>query len=118
MKLGEESISRIHVAVGEASMCWNPPPTTHVFDSTRAKQIGQELCDELAKDISNDACGDALQKLWDEIIVAHKPNYGDWEYPGQAYRHIKAEFDEIRAALANAKSALADSEKKVAGKTD
>lgn len=46
----------------------------------------------------NDACGDALQKLWDEIIVARRPTYGDWEYPGVAYRHLKLEFDDIAGA--------------------
>lgn len=51
-------------------------------------------------EVTNDACGDALQKLWDHIIVARRPDYGDWEYPGQAYRHIKAEFDQVYDALA------------------
>lgn len=63
----------------------------------------EELEESLAKhrsEVTNDACGDALQKLWDEIIVARRPNYGDWEYPGQAYRHIKAEFEELLTALA------------------
>jgi hypothetical protein len=47
------------------------------------------------REVTNDACGDALDKLWKEIILLRMPNYGDWEYPGQAYRHLKAEFDAI-----------------------
>ena len=42
---------------------------------------------------------DALHLLWKEIILDRKPEYGEWEYPGQAYRHIKAEFDELRNEL-------------------
>jgi len=45
----------------------------------------------------NDACGDALEKLWQEVIIAHKPDYGDWPYPGFAYRHLLAEFNDLRA---------------------
>lgn len=48
----------------------------------------------------NDACLDALNLLWQDIILAHNPDYGDWEYPGQAYRHIKAEHDEALARVA------------------
>ena len=39
--------------------------------------------------------GDALDKLWAEIILKRKPTYGDWEYPGQAYRHIVLEVDQM-----------------------
>jgi len=47
----------------------------------------------------NCACGDALDSLWKEILINH-PDYGDWTYPGEAYRHIKAEFDDLRKQLA------------------
>lgn len=40
-------------------------------------------------------CEDALDLLWQEIILKNNPDYGDWEYPGQAYRHIKAEYDDV-----------------------
>ena len=43
---------------------------------------------------ADNPCRNALDLLWQEIIIAHKPDYGDWEYPGQAYRHIKAEFED------------------------
>jgi|SRR6185436_4023210 len=42
-------------------------------------------------------CAQALNDLWLAIILKHKPDYGDWEYPGQAYRHLLAEFTELRA---------------------
>src|SRR5690242_10244679 len=48
------------------------------------------------EEITNDACGDALDRLWKDIIIARSPTYGDWEYPGQAYRHLKAEFEDLR----------------------
>lgn len=58
---------------------------------------------------SENACADALELLWKEIIIARNPDYGEWEYPGQAYRHLKAEFDEqekkIERAVFRAKTA-------------
>ena len=33
----------IFQALGAASVCWEPPPGNQVFDSTRAKNIGDEL---------------------------------------------------------------------------
>jgi hypothetical protein len=40
--------SAIFQALGAASMCWDPPPAG-VFDSTRAKEIGETLLAELRK---------------------------------------------------------------------
>jgi len=45
----------------------------------------------------DNAAGVAIDRLWNEIIVARKPNYGDWSYPAEAYRHLKAEFDDLLA---------------------
>ena len=47
----------------------------------------------------NQPCADAIDKLWKEILLRRRPNYGDWDYAGQAYRHIKAEFQEVETAL-------------------
>ena len=30
-------------ALGEVSMCWFPPPGNQIFDSTKAKEIGDRL---------------------------------------------------------------------------
>ncbi len=54
--------------------------------------------------VTNDACGDALELLWKEIILANRPDYGEWEYPGQAYRHILAEFKELERSARTASS--------------
>lgn len=48
----------------------------------------------------SDASTQALDRLWKEIILSKYPDYGDWEYPGQAYRHIKAEFDDLKREIA------------------
>lgn len=53
---------------------------------------------EEARDERNPAA-QAIDDLWRAVILAHKPDYGDWEYPGQAYRHILAEFNELRERL-------------------
>jgi hypothetical protein len=47
----------------------------------------------------NTPCGDAIDLLWKEIILAKDPKYGDWEYQGQAYRHLKAEYEELQARV-------------------
>jgi hypothetical protein len=51
-------------------------------------------------------CADALDKLWRDVILVHKPKYGDWDYPGMAYRHLLAEFNELRGKLAGAQAEL------------
>ena len=52
----------------------------------------QELC----LDLVNAPCADAIDKLWKGIVLARDPNYGDWEYPGQAYRHLLAEYNDLK----------------------
>jgi cell division protein FtsB len=59
---------------------------------------GEEEIEALQKK-TNHPCGDALDKLWKEVLIRRKPSYGDWEYPGEAYRHLKAEFEEIEAEV-------------------
>lgn len=46
-------------------------------------------------DKEKDPCEDAIDLLWQEIILKNRPDYGDWEYPGQAYRHIKDEHGDV-----------------------
>lgn len=52
------------------------------------------------------ATGWAIDLLWQEIILAKNPDYGDWDYAAQAYRHIKAEFDELLKERNEAMEAL------------
>ena len=47
-RLPEVLFSSIHQALGAASMCWIPQPGEQVFDSTRAADIGLELCRDVA----------------------------------------------------------------------
>ncbi len=47
-------------------------------------------------------CADALEDLWRDVLLARDPKYGDWEYPGMAYRHLLAEFYDLRQALHDA----------------
>ncbi len=39
-------------AIGEASMCWSDIDKAGVFDSTRAKQIGEKLLQDIKKGVS------------------------------------------------------------------
>lgn len=43
----DELKESIFMALGEASMCWDPLPSNQVFDSTRAKEIGDKLVEKI-----------------------------------------------------------------------
>lgn len=62
---------------------------------------------EAGRDPAFNPCADALDLLWRDVILAHKPEYGDWEYPGFAYRHLLAEFNDLRARVAQQADELA-----------
>ncbi len=49
--------------------------------------------------VVNAPCGEALDLLWRDIILSKHPDYGDWEYPGQAYRHLAKEFNNMRQEI-------------------
>lgn len=73
----------------------------------RLREEGEELGKRIQdrEDKFNAPCADALEKLWKAIMP---PNYGDWEYPGQAYRHLKAEFDDQQKRIDELEEALTD----------
>ena len=64
----------------------------------RVTQENKELSTLLNNKIDaiNIPCSHALDELWDKVILKRKPNYGPWEYPMQAVRHILAEIEEIK----------------------
>ena len=37
-------------AIGEASMCWNPKPSTQIYDSSHAKNIAENLFELVKQD--------------------------------------------------------------------
>jgi hypothetical protein len=47
----------------------------------------------------NAPAAQALDELWKEVILSQSPDYGDWEYPMQAKRHLVEEFKALRAKL-------------------
>jgi hypothetical protein len=55
---------------------------------------------------TDDPCADAIDFMWKNILLKYKPDYGDWEYPGFAARHIIAEFEDLRNELAAYKKAV------------
>jgi hypothetical protein len=65
-----------------------------------------------ARDEDNPAA-QAIDDLWRDIILARDPNYGTWEYPGQAYRHLLAEFKELIAKLEAAEGRAQEAETRV-----
>lgn len=45
----------------------------------------------------NAPCADAINKLWEDVIYAQRGrDYGTWQYPGQAYRHLWAEYQDMQ----------------------
>jgi hypothetical protein len=40
-------------AIGEASLCWQPKPSTHFFDTSRASQIATDLCFKIAEELES-----------------------------------------------------------------
>jgi hypothetical protein len=43
--------TEIHQAIGQASMCWEPRPSTEVFKAEEASNIAFELCHKIANEI-------------------------------------------------------------------
>jgi hypothetical protein len=39
----------------------------------------------------------AIDLIWRDVVLSRKPNYGDWDYGGMAFRHVVAEVREIEA---------------------
>lgn len=60
----------------------------------RVKELEDEI--QAGWDRVNTPCGDALDKLWKAIMSS---TYGDWEYPGQAYRHLLCVYNEQNAKI-------------------
>lgn len=68
-------------------------PITWKDDPESLREEIKKLEDEIQAgwDRVNTPCGDALDKLWKAIMPE---NYGDWEYAGQAYRHLLCVYKE------------------------
>lgn len=74
-KLKAERLRIIQEAIGTASMCWTPNPSTEVFDSTRALSVAQNLYRDLGfGEIEYDALAavrserDELQKKVNDLL--------------------------------------------------
>lgn len=50
-RISSEMYHAVFEAIGAASMCWNPEPTTEVFDSSRAEKIAVDLCFKIAEEL-------------------------------------------------------------------
>lgn len=45
--LADELSGAVYEALGAASMAWDPQPSTQVFDSEKAAEIGRDLLDKV-----------------------------------------------------------------------
>ena len=92
----EELKEAIFMALGAASMCWDPLPSNQVFESTRAKDIGDKLVEKLLPILSQ--C-EAMR--W-EIIALHRVNTalcGDNQTREMADRALEKYREEARSHL-------------------
>lgn len=55
-------LEKIFTAIGEASMCWDPIPSG-VFDSSRAKRIGDKLLSDITPVPSDEGLREAVEWL-------------------------------------------------------
>jgi len=61
----DELKEAIFTALGEASMCWAPPPGNQIFESTRAKDIGDKLFEKISPLLAQcEAMRAALEDLY------------------------------------------------------
>ncbi len=49
-RISSQMYTAVFEAVGAASMCWQPRPTTEVFDTEAASRIAVELCFKIAEE--------------------------------------------------------------------
>jgi hypothetical protein len=47
-RLPEEIFTRVHIDIGQASVCWENVEGAGVFDSTKASEIAFNLCHYIA----------------------------------------------------------------------
>lgn len=50
-RISSEMYHAVFEAIGEASMCWNPPPSKEVFHSEQASDVAVRLCFKIADEI-------------------------------------------------------------------
>ena len=58
---------KVFQAIGEASMCWSPLPETEIFDSEKAKQIAENLLEEIESEFS------ARKEAWKKELLEKLP---------------------------------------------
>ena len=125
-RLPEVLFSSIHQALGAASMCWIPQPGEQVFDSTRAADIGLELCrdvadwhekdiatltaerDQLIEELAGCHCGRSMvhkscvaarDKLLEDIKERDRTYLAVQQADGLEREKVEAERDALRSAL-------------------
>lgn len=59
-RISSEMYHSVFEAIGAASMCWNPRPTTEVFSSEEASKIAIDLCFKIAHE-KESACSTLTQ---------------------------------------------------------
>jgi len=55
-RISSEMYHAVFEAVGEASMCWNPRPSSEVFDSEHASRVATDLCFKIANELEKRPC--------------------------------------------------------------
>jgi len=58
-------------------------------------ELASSTMEQILAKVDESPAVQALDDLWREIILTRRPDYGHWDYPAQAFRHLLAEIKEI-----------------------
>lgn len=50
-RISSEMYNSVFEAIGEASMCWNPRPSSEVFAAEQASDVATRLCFKIAEEL-------------------------------------------------------------------
>lgn len=53
-RISSEIYHAVFEAIGAASMCWNPRPSSAVFDSSAAEKLAVDLCFKIANELEKE----------------------------------------------------------------
>ena len=78
-RISSEMYHAVFEAIGEASMCWNPRPSSEVFASEQASDVAVRLCFKIAEELEKQrdalSTGDGMASLAPATGSASGPKF-------------------------------------------
>lgn len=98
-RISSEIYHAVFEHIGEASLCWEPKPTTEVFDSNKASDVAVRLCFKIAEELEKrelDAFKAGITYSTDQIMLEQNPfnpTHDNPEFPSnRAFAHARETF--------------------------